>query len=46
MEAAEVELNKESKDISKEKLESLFDMAIRSVGPSDQFKDDLFCYLD
>lgn len=46
MEAAESELLKDSKEISKEKLESLFDMAIRGMAINDPFKEDLFCYLD
>lgn len=46
MEAAETELLKESKEISTEKLESLFDMAIRAMALNDPFKEDLICYLD
>jgi hypothetical protein len=46
MEAAESELIKDTKDISKEKLESLFDISIRSIASNDAYKDEMTCYLD
>lgn len=46
MEAAEEEMNKNPKLISKEKLESLLDIAIRSVSNPDSYKDDIIGYLD
>lgn len=46
MEAAEDELNKNPKLISKEKLESLLDIAIRSVSNCDSYKDEIGGYLD
>ncbi|CAD8057088.1 unnamed protein product [Paramecium sonneborni] len=46
IEAAESELAKDIKEISKEKLESLFDLAVRSMASNDAYKDDLVCYID
>ncbi|KAM3146816.1 hypothetical protein pb186bvf_000970 [Paramecium bursaria] len=46
MEAAEQELVKESKDIPKEKLESLFDLSLRNVCQNDPYKEDLTCYME
>jgi gamma-tubulin complex component 2 len=46
LELAEDELVKPPKNISKEKLESLLDMAMRSVSCSDPYKDDITGFLD
>ena len=46
LELAEDELIKSTKIISKEKLESLLDMSVRSVSCTDAYKEDITGYLD
>lgn len=46
LELAEEELSKSAKLISKEKVESLLDMAVRSVSSMDAYKEDIIGYLD
>jgi gamma-tubulin complex component 2 len=46
LELADEELSKPSKHISKEKLESLLDVSVRSVSTNDPYKDEIFGYLD
>ena len=46
LELAEDELSKSPKVISKEKVESLLDMAVRSVSSNDVYKEDIIGYLD
>lgn len=46
MDSAEDELNKPVKTVSKEKIESLLEMSLRtSSANADPFKDDLVCEL-
>jgi len=42
----EDELIKSTKIISKEKVESLLDMSVRSVSCTDAYKEDIIGYLD
>ena len=46
LELAEEELSKSAKLVSKEKVESLLDMAVRSVSSMDAYKEDIIGYLD
>jgi len=46
LELAEDELIKSTKIISKEKVESLLDMSVRSVSCTDAYKEDIIGYLD
>jgi gamma-tubulin complex component 2 len=46
VESAEDELSKAPKMVSREKLESLLDMAIRGVSCADPYKDDITGGLD
>jgi gamma-tubulin complex component 2 len=47
IDVAEDEIMKNPKQVSKEKMESFLDLALRGTAASnDPYKDDIFCYFD